>query len=378
MICYSQDKHENNVNNDKYRKILMELGAFPYLIERCEPFYIYAKGGRLRRDINGWISPYQSKYIKLTEEEKVKYAFPPTKEKILRWYNKYKSMLSIQEYSKCRDIQYQTIMYFLLEILIEEELPIENIQDLIELLKLKPGYEGMMVRLLQQKISLNQAIDIFYSIKDIIGEDFFLMDMLFPSICKEDIKAIKKINAYVNNKYNQVYFRWFFALKLYEMDKSFNREQFVEISTEEIFYEKDEFLRKRMYEIILEIGEKEINIQAYKFLEGDPDTLCRIQILGSLAKIGYIDNNILNVIEEISLGKGRYWHFYDRYLMKLEYSRYQDLLKGYLNYMIKKKVRNNKMLGKIENIYKNIDKIRPRKIEDMNCYFRYFKIKEKK
>ena len=52
---YMENKSENCQNNNRYTKILLELGAFPYLTEKGKPYYIHAKGCALRRDIKGWV-----------------------------------------------------------------------------------------------------------------------------------------------------------------------------------------------------------------------------------------------------------------------------------------------------------------------------------
>lgn len=371
-IGYSQEKYEKTSNDDYYKNILLELGAFPYYSEKGHPCY-GGKGNLIRLDINGWLSPYLTDDVGLTAEEKARYGYPPTKDRILGWYQKYKSMLSVEEYLKRKDDQYQTITCILLQVMIAEHLPIESIPELIKFLKIKPGHEGMIVRLLSDTINVNDAFDIFLSIGDVIEKEIHLLDKLFPEIKKDDYDCIVKLNEYIENKKNPFYFRWFFLFKLYKMDMIAYGTKFITTSIHDVLSEKDWFKRTNIYRLMLKTKEYKINKAIYKFIERDPNTICRITILMNL---DYIDDNIMKVIKKISDGEGTYWHHFDRDMMKLESNKWQDSLKYYINTMMKSE-KSKKILKKLREIRNKLDNVRIRKLEDLDWYFKYFKIKEK-
>jgi hypothetical protein len=157
-LCISFINSFENKKSDKFEQILHELGAFSYARERGKD-RLYKRN--IRIDFNGWISPYDFELVKFSEKEKMKLKLPTSKERMLEWYRKYKSLLDIDKYKKSKDLNHLTIMKFLLEIAWAEKTKIDNKEKLIKLLKAGIGLELEILKVITNSLTFKIIIPYF-------------------------------------------------------------------------------------------------------------------------------------------------------------------------------------------------------------------------
>jgi len=359
-----------NKEEAKYKNILLELGAFPYQIEKGKAYIVQ---DTLRIDVNGWISPYDSEFVYLTEEEIKKYNFPPKKNRILEWYQKYKTMLDINEYEKSKNSQYLTIMIFLLEIIYNENIEIENIEKLIALAKSGIGLEEKIIRVLMRYRCYKNSIEIFKSIDSIFLEKYELLELLFPLPKESEKDYLFFLKSFIRNKKNNIFFKWHFMKLLYQMNKERYKKDFFKISFKCIYLEKNDLRRSNIFKTLISTKDSYVLGKMFYYIGHDPDTVCRESIISKLCDIGYIDDNIVNVIDKISVGESnrhgsRYLHY--------EPTSWQDHLVSYLS-CINKMNSNYAQNAKMNEILNRLEKINFFQYRDPQDYFDFFKIYQK-